>query len=65
MVFPNSNLTMTHNPTVEFLHYFHTVFRSGDPERAGELATLAQTLESSVRRVEAVAEEAEIGRAHV
>lgn len=52
-------LTMTHNTTVEFLHYFWTVFLSGDPDRAGELVTLAQTLEKSIERMKAVADTAE------
>lgn len=52
-------LVMTHNTTVEFLHYFHAVFYSGDPDRAAELATLASTLENSTRRVDAVADTAE------
>lgn len=52
-------LSMTHNTTVEFLHYFWAVFLSGDPDRAGELSTLAQTLEKSIARVEAVGDAAE------
>lgn len=55
-------LTMTHNTTVEFLHYFWSVFLSGDPDRAGELATLAQTLDKSEERIRAVAEAAETER---
>ncbi|MBE7181623.1 MAG: hypothetical protein INR71_10530, partial [Terriglobus roseus] len=52
-------LTMTHNTTIEFLHYFWTVFLSGDSDRAGELATLEQTLGKSIERLEAVADAAE------
>lgn len=52
-------LTMTHNTTIEFLHYFWTVFLSGDPDRAGELATLEQTLGKSIERMEAVGDAAE------
>lgn len=54
-----SSLIMTHNTAVEFLHYFFSVFYSGDPDRAGELATLAQTLENSITRVDAVGDAAE------
>jgi len=50
---------MTHSTTVEFLHYFWTVFLSGDPRRADELGHLARTLQNSLDRVEAVAVEAE------
>ncbi|KAB2575378.1 putative RNA polymerase II transcription factor B subunit 1 [Lasiodiplodia theobromae] len=52
-------LTLTHNTTVEFLHYFWAVYGSGDADRAGELGTLVETLERSIERVKAVAEEAE------
>lgn len=52
-------LSLTHNTTVEFLHYFWAVYNSGDADRAGELGTLVETLERSVERVKAVAEEAE------
>ncbi|KAL0256432.1 RNA polymerase II transcription factor B subunit 1 [Diplodia seriata] len=52
-------LTLTHNTTVEFLHYFWAVYASGDADRAGELGTLVETLERSIERVKAVAEEAE------
>lgn len=53
------NLTMTHNTTVEFLHYFWTVFYSGDPERANEVAKLIETLDKSLDRIQAVADSAE------
>lgn len=57
------NLTMTHNTTVEFLHYFWTVFHSGDPDRANEVAKLIETLDKSLDRIKAVADTAEAERA--
>ncbi|KAI4620908.1 hypothetical protein J4E83_005271 [Alternaria metachromatica] len=56
------NLTMTHNTTVEFLHYFWAVFYSGDPDRAGEIARLIETLDKSLDRIKAVADIAEAER---
>jgi transcription initiation factor TFIIH subunit 1 len=57
------NLTMTHNTTVEFLHYFWAVFYSGDADRAGEIARLIETLDKSLDRIKAVADMAEAERA--
>jgi transcription initiation factor TFIIH subunit 1 len=51
--------TMTHNTTVEFLHYFWSVYLSGDETRANELAQLTVTLQKSLERIEAVADDAE------
>ncbi|KAJ4351095.1 RNA polymerase II transcription factor B subunit 1 [Ascochyta clinopodiicola] len=56
------NLTMTHNTTVEFLHYFWDVYHSGDPERANEVAKLIETLDRSLDRINAVAAAAEAER---
>jgi transcription initiation factor TFIIH subunit 1 len=56
------NLTMTHNTTVEFLHYFWAVFYSGDPDRANEVAKLIETLDKSLDRIRAVADAAEAER---
>lgn len=56
------NLTMTHNTTVEFLHYFWDVYHSGDPERANEVAKLIETLDRSLDRINAVANAAEAER---
>jgi transcription initiation factor TFIIH subunit 1 len=56
------NLTMTHNTTVEFLHYFWAVYYSGDAERASEVAKLIETLDKSVDRLKAVAATAESER---
>lgn len=52
-------LTMTHDTTTEFLHYFWTVFLSGDPSRTRELEQLVATLDRSIDRINAVGEEAE------
>jgi transcription initiation factor TFIIH subunit 1 len=54
--------TMTHNTTIEFLHYFWDVYLSGDDSRASELANLVETLDKSLKRMEAVAQEAEAER---
>jgi transcription initiation factor TFIIH subunit 1 len=56
------NLTMTHNTTVEFLHYFWAVFYSGDPDRANEIARLIETLDKSLDRIKAAADMAEADR---
>jgi transcription initiation factor TFIIH subunit 1 len=52
-------LAMTHNTTVEFLHYFWNVYLSGDVDRAGEVQKLVETLDKSLDRIKAVAESAE------
>ncbi|KAL6712194.1 RNA polymerase II transcription factor B subunit 1 [Coniothyrium glycines] len=57
------NLTITHNTTVEFLHYFWTVYHSGDADRANEVAKLIETLDKSLDRIKAVADMAEADRA--
>lgn len=56
------NLYMTHNTTVEFLHYFWAMFYSGDPERANEVAKLVETLEKSLDRIKVVTDTAEAER---
>jgi transcription initiation factor TFIIH subunit 1 len=50
---------ITHNTTTEFLHYFWTLFLSGDPSHSQELSQLATTLDRSMDRINAVAELAE------
>jgi transcription initiation factor TFIIH subunit 1 len=59
------NLTMTHNTTVEFLHYFWAVFHSGDADRANEIAKLIETLDKSLDRIKAVADAAEAERSAI
>ncbi|KAF2449287.1 hypothetical protein P171DRAFT_451558 [Karstenula rhodostoma CBS 690.94] len=56
------NLAMTHNTTVEFLHYFWAVYYSGDAERANEVAKLVETLDKSLDRIKAIADTAEAER---
>jgi transcription initiation factor TFIIH subunit 1 len=57
------NLAMTHNTTVEFLHYFWAVYYSGDESRANEVAKLVETLDKSLDRIKVVADTAEAERA--
>ncbi|KUJ15163.1 uncharacterized protein LY89DRAFT_750435 [Mollisia scopiformis] len=52
-------LTLTQATTTEFLHHFWLVFLSGDPDRAGELAKMVETLERALDRINAVAADAE------
>ncbi|GAB7364510.1 hypothetical protein MBLNU230_g5319t1 [Neophaeotheca triangularis] len=52
-------LTTTANTTTEFLHYFWTLFHSGDSSKVPELQNLVATLDRSVDRLDAVAEQAE------
>jgi transcription initiation factor TFIIH subunit 1 len=47
-------LNTTHATTNEFLHYFWTVFLSGDNSRTAELAQLVSTLDRSLDRINAV-----------
>jgi len=56
------NLTMTHNTTIEFLHYFWAVYYSGDADRASEVAKFIETLDKSLDRIKAVADAAESER---
>ncbi|KAF2020663.1 hypothetical protein BU24DRAFT_5810 [Aaosphaeria arxii CBS 175.79] len=55
-------LSMTHNTTVEFLHYFWAVYYSGDADRANEVARLVETLDKSLDRIKAVETTAELER---
>lgn len=52
-------VAMTHNTTIEFLHYFWTLFLSGDGTRSNELARLVETLDKSFDRLAAVGKVAE------
>jgi len=53
------SLVMTHNTTIEFLHYFWSVFLSGDASRVSELERLVETLDKSADRINAVSDAAE------
>lgn len=57
------NLIMTHNTTNEFLHYFWSLFLSGDATKTAELAQLVSTLDRSLDRINAVGEQADAERA--
>ncbi|KLJ09297.1 transcription initiation factor TFIIH subunit 1 [Blastomyces silverae] len=52
-------LTLTHATTTEFLHQFWQAFLSGNPDRAGEIASLVESLNRAMDRIKAVADEAE------
>jgi transcription initiation factor TFIIH subunit 1 len=55
-------LTLTHATTIEFLHQFWQAFLSGDPDRAGEIASLVESLNRAMERIQAVAADAEAER---
>ncbi|KAL2823893.1 hypothetical protein BDW59DRAFT_148166 [Aspergillus cavernicola] len=55
-------LTLTHATTTEFLHQFWQAFLSGNPERAGEVTSLVESLNRAVERINAVAKDAEAER---
>lgn len=57
-----NTLTTTHATTTEFLHYFWSLFLSGDNGRTNELAQLVSTLDRSIDRINAVAATAEAER---
>lgn len=52
-------LTMTQHTTIEFLHFFWTLYLSGDGARTGELAGLIETLDKSTDSIQAVGKRAE------
>lgn len=55
-------LTLTHATTTEFLHQFWQAYLSGDPDRAGEVASLAESLQRATERIKAVSNDAEAER---
>jgi transcription initiation factor TFIIH subunit 1 len=55
-------LTLTHATTTEFLHQFWQAYLSGNPDRAGEVASLAESLQRATERIKAVANDAEADR---
>ncbi|PYH46014.1 TFIIH subunit TFB1 family protein [Aspergillus saccharolyticus JOP 1030-1] len=55
-------LTLTHATTTEFLHQFWQAFLSGNPDRAGELASLVESLNRAMERIKAVQQDAEAER---
>lgn len=57
-----NTLSTTHATTTEFLHYFWTLFLSGDSSRTTELAQLVSTLDRSLDRINAVSATADAER---
>lgn len=55
-------LTLTHATSTEFLHQFWQAFLSGDSDRAGEVASLKESLQRALERIKAVAKDAETER---
>lgn len=55
-------LILTHATTTEFLHQFWQAFLSGNPDRAGEVASLVESLNRAIERINAVAADAESER---
>ncbi|TQB72714.1 RNA polymerase II transcription factor B subunit 1 [Monascus purpureus] len=55
-------LTLTHATTTEFLHQFWQTFLSGNPDRAGELASLVESLNRAWERIQSVTSDAEAER---
>ncbi len=58
-------LTLTHASTTEFLHQFWAAFLAGDPNRANEIASLAESLNRAMDRIKAVADDAEGERSEI
>jgi transcription initiation factor TFIIH subunit 1 len=55
-------LSLTHATSTEFLNQFWSAFLSGNPDRAGELASLVESLARAIERIKAVAADAETER---
>jgi transcription initiation factor TFIIH subunit 1 len=55
-------LTLTHATSTEFLHQFWQAFLSGNPDRAGEVASLSESLERALDRIQVVGKDAEAER---
>lgn len=59
-------LVLTHATTTEFLHQFWMAFHSGDPTRVNEIASLVESLNNAMNRINAVAADAQSEReAHI
>ncbi|ETI19530.1 hypothetical protein G647_09364 [Cladophialophora carrionii CBS 160.54] len=52
-------LTLTHATTIEFLRQFWNAFLSGDAARANEVASLVESLNRALDRINVIAEDAE------
>ena len=55
-------VTLTHATTTEFLHQFWSAFLSGERKRADEIASLVESLNRALDRIESVAQDAESER---
>lgn len=55
-------LILTHATTTEFLHQFWQAFLSGNADRAGEVASLVESLNRAQERINVVAKDAEADR---
>ena len=55
-------MTLTHATSTEFLHQFWQAFLSGNPDRAGEVASLSESLDRALDRIQVVAKDAEAER---
>lgn len=55
-------LILTHATSIEFLRQFWSAFQSGDPNRATEIVSLADSLIRATERIEAIASDAEAER---
>lgn len=56
-------LSLTHATTLEFLRQFYTAFLSGDAKRVDEVASLVESLNRSLERINALAADAQSERA--
>lgn len=56
------NLSVCHATTTEFLQHFWSVFLSGDPARAIEIASRLESLDRALGRIQAIADDAETER---
>ncbi|KAL2433608.1 General transcription and DNA repair factor IIH subunit tcf-29 [Exophiala dermatitidis] len=52
-------LTLTHATTIEFLRQFWNAFLSGDPARANQVASLVESLNRALDRINVIADDAE------
>lgn len=55
----SERVILTHATTTEFLHQFWSAFLSGKPDRVPEIASLVDSLNRALDRIQAVADDAE------
>ena len=56
------SLSICHATTTEFLQHFWSLFLSGDPSKAAEIAYRLESLDRATERIKAIADEAEAER---